>query len=145
MTLQSTRKNQQAQLETRQAQLFMIIYSQWNSQEYVQHYNEVQSHEITDFDEWESKFNSDLRYQTSFTVMNRFFEGVGVLVKRGLIDVSLVDDLMSGATMRWWENVGPMIVEGRVRWNWPQAVEYGEYLYNQIRPIVEEQHPEFKT
>jgi hypothetical protein len=38
-----------------------------------------------------------------------------------------------------------MVKEARVRENWPQLLEWIEYLYNQIKPIVEEQHPELKT
>ena len=37
MTLNNTRKNQQMQLETRQAQLFMNIYNTYRSKEYIEH------------------------------------------------------------------------------------------------------------
>jgi hypothetical protein len=33
----------------------------------------------------------------------------------------------------------------RKRLNYPQYGEWVEYLYNQINPIAEEQHPELKT
>jgi len=39
----------------------------------------------------------------------------------------------------------PMMVEWRERFNWPQAFEWAEYLYNEIKPIAEQQHPELKT
>lgn len=77
--------------------------------------------------------------------MGNFYEGIGVLVKRKLIDVNLVDDLMSGFILRSWEKIEPIIKEFRERENWPQAWEWIEYLYHQIKPIVEEQHPELKT
>jgi hypothetical protein len=35
-------------------------------------------------------------------------------------------------------------LEYRVRMNYPQRGEYVEYLYNQIKPIVDSQHPELK-
>jgi len=51
---------------------------------------------------------------------------------------------MSGETMRFWERFQPLIEEMRTRLNWPQAVEWVEYLYEQVRSIAEEQHPELR-
>ena len=39
----------------------------------------------------------------------------------------------------------PYIKERRVRDNYPQMYEHVEYLYNQIKQIAEQQHPELKT
>jgi hypothetical protein len=145
LTLRYTRRNQDLQLETRQAQLFMQIYSQWNSMEMGREYQRVIDSEWTDIDDFLEKDYTDIESKTGFRTVARFFEGIGVLVHRGLIDVTFVDDLMSGATIRYWEKIAPMIKEWRIRYNWPQAVEWVEYLYNQVKPIVEEQHPELKT
>jgi hypothetical protein len=38
-----------------------------------------------------------------------------------------------------------MFLERRKRLNSPSIAEWVEYLYNVIKPIVEEQHPELKT
>ena len=76
--------------------------------------------------------------------VNGYLEGIGVLVRRGLIDPSFVDDLMSGAIVNYWERFGPYMLEYRRR-DWPQAGEQIEYLYNQIKPIVERQRRELKN
>ena len=68
-----------------------------------------------------------------------FFEGVGVLVRRRLIDPSLVDDLMSGAIVQYWERFESILLERRRRLNWPQVGEQIEYLYNEVKPIAERQ------
>jgi hypothetical protein len=84
--------------------------------------------------------------RVSFSTIAIFFEGVGVLVKRKLVDPSLVDDLMSDMVLRFWEKFGePMIKIRQVRDNYPQYFEHVEYLYSVIKPIVESQHPELKT
>jgi hypothetical protein len=145
LTLRNTRRNQQLQLETRQAQLFMQIYSQWNTLEFGLQYEKTMRMEFTDFNDFNEKYLGDIEAYTGWRMMARFFEGIGVLVQRGLIDVTLVDDLMSGETMRFYERFQPLIKEFRERMNWPQAVEWVEYLYNQIRLIAEEQHPELRT
>jgi hypothetical protein len=142
MTLRYTRRNQDLQLETRQAQLFMQIYSQWNSLEMSRQYELIMEAEWTDIDDFLLKHYAGTEDRSRFRAVARFFEGIGVLVHRGLIDISFVDDLMSGATMRFWEKISPMMEEWRIRFNWPQSLEWVEYLYNQLKPIVEEQHPE---
>jgi hypothetical protein len=125
---------------TRQAQLFMQIYSQWYSKELCRQFEILMNMEWTDFDDFNRKMVSDIEYATALRMVSRFFEGVGLYVKRGLIDVTMVDDLMSGG-----EKYRSIMVEARVQWNWPQLLEWLEYLYNEIMSIVEEQHSELKT
>lgn len=68
-----------------------------------------------------------------------------MLVKRKLIDPYLVDDHMSGLITRLWEKSESYISGVRELRKWPQFAEYVEYLYYEIKPIVEKQHPELKT
>jgi hypothetical protein len=76
--------------------------------------------------------------------VNAYLEGIGVLVKRGLIEPSLVDDLMSSIVVGYWEKYRPYLLETRVRRNQSMMGEYIEFLYGQIKPIVESQHPELR-
>ena len=100
----------------------------------------------SDYDDYESKYgyrsNPDaavMRYK-----VGSYLEGLGVLVRRRLIDPSFVDDLMSGIIIRYWEKFSLQILEMRKRLNYPQAGEQIECLYNQIKPIAEKQHPELR-
>ncbi len=141
LNLRYTRRNQDLQLETRQAQLFMQIYNQWATMEMG-----IQ---------WENTLNNEWSYEdyhkynvediVGARMLARFYEGIGVLVKRNLIDIKLVDDLLSGDLMRYWEHIEPFMLEYRKHQNWPQAAEWVEYLYNQIKTIVKDQHPELIT
>jgi hypothetical protein len=123
---------------TRQAQLFMQLYNRWDSSEFVKFWFDFQDKEISDYE-------SDKEYAVAFRALARFIEGIGVLVKRNLIDITLVDDLMSANIIDFWETAGPAIRELRVQTNKPQYGEWAEYLYKRIKPIVEQQHPELKT
>jgi len=151
LTLQSqelTRKAQEQALETRQAQLFMYMYDHWSDPEFINHWDEIQRWEWTDYDDFSERYGSEVNPERyiSFSTIARFFEGVGVLVKRKLVDPTLVDDLMSGNVLRFWEKFGePMIKIRQVRTDYPQYYEHVEYLYSVIKPIVESQHPELKT
>ena len=148
LTLESQELSQKAQeqsLETRQAQLFMYMYDRWNDPEFLTHWNVIFSWEWTDYDAFREIHDSTVN-RVSFSSVAIFFEGVGVLVKRKLVDPSLVDDLMSGMLIRFWEKFGePTIKIRQVRDNYPQYFEHVEYLYDVIKPMVESQHPELAT
>ena len=62
-----------------------------------------------------------------------FLEGVGVLLHRKLIDISLVDDLLSGPIKMVWEKMKPIIEDARKQLKQPQYAEWVEYLYNEMK------------
>jgi hypothetical protein len=140
-----TIKAQEQALETRQAQLFMQIHSRITHPEFVQLFFEIFDWEYDDYEDYVEKYGSDVINRAKSAAIANYFEGVGVLVERGLIDASYVDDLMSGGLMRYWEKVEPFVTEDRIRLNWPQSLEYVEYLYNRVKEIYDRQHPELKT
>jgi hypothetical protein len=146
-TLRNTRKNQDLQLETRQAQLFMQIYRTWSSRETINIRKELQNWEWTDYDDFIRKYGPESNPEawTSFQELANFYEGIGVLINRQLIDPAFVDDLMSGATLWGWETFGEIVKDFRVRANAPYFYEFWEYLYNAVSAIAHEQHPELKT
>jgi len=139
--------NTRTTLQTRQAQLFMPIHSQFYSRDFIKAIQDIIfDYEWKDYEDFQMKYDrkANLEAYTSRMATASFFEGVGVLVKRRLIDASFVDDLMSGYIMRYWEKMNPIVNETRLRLKWPQYGEYIEYLYNQIKPIVERQNPELR-
>jgi hypothetical protein len=153
LTLRYTRRNQELTLkaqeqalETRQAQLFMSIYSTYSSAEFHKAYREILNCQWKDYDDFQSKYGFEVNPDADAKgrMINAYFEGVGVLMKRGLIDPSIVDDLISGVIIRYWEKYEPYILEYRKRRDWPQAGEHVEYLYNKIKPIASKQREELQ-
>jgi len=140
-----TQKTQEQALETRQAQLFMYIYDKWSSREYIDVRNEYATWEWTDYDDFMQKYGNNVEASAIFSQAATMFEGIGVLIKRKLIDPSMVDDLMSGATLMGWEEFGSVVKERRVRENKPYYFEFWEYLYDEVSSIAHKQHPELKT
>jgi len=145
--LSNANKTQQMQLETRQAQLFMPIYSTYHSEEYIKAFSEIMTWKYDSYDDYMAKYGLDVNPEAYMMYRKVFgyLEGLGVLVRRGLIDPSLVDDLMSGFIIGYWQKLEPYIVERRKRLNWPQVGEQIEYLYNQVKPIAERQRRELTT
>jgi len=144
MTLKAQQNNMKQTLETRQAQILMSLYSKFQDPEFADAWEEVQTWEWKDYDDFTAKYgrkSSPEKYR-QLTVIGNFFEGLGVLVKRGFIDPTLVDDLMSMYVIGFWQKMEPYLREVRVRLNSPTTAEYMEYLYDVIYKIWMQQHPE---
>jgi len=147
LTVRNAQRNQRLQLETRQAQLFMPIYSTYQSEDHIKAVSEISRWEWEDYDDFLAKYGEEANPEAymMYRKIFGFLEGLGVLVRRGLIDPSLVDDLMSGLVISYWEKFEPIFVERRRHLNWPQVAEQIEYLYHQVQPIAERQIRELIT
>ena len=127
-------------LQTRQAQLFMQLYSKWQDKEFNKSKHFVMTYPIRSYEDYEGIFRDEEK-GTTFRVVGTFLEGLGVLVKRGLVDKRFVDDMMSGDIIGFWEKYREVVFEERRRMNYPQALEWAEYLYNVVKPLSVKQHP----
>ena len=67
-------------------------------------------------------------------------EALGIYIKHGYINPEIVDDFISGYIVRIWIKFKPFVYGFRENQNRPAAFEHVEYLYEQIKPIYEEQH-----
>jgi hypothetical protein len=118
-------------LETRQAQLFLQLYSKYYDREWVSALQRALYIDFKDFDDWWAKYGpSNPEALQSFDIISHYFEGAGVLVKKGLLDPTMVAELVSEELSDYWEKYGPVIKEYRKRSNKPKAGENQEYLYD---------------
>ena len=91
----------------------------------------------TDYDEFIEKYGSEKNpdaWAIWFSVA-AFFNGVGVLVGRNLIDIDLVEELLGNITDRMWTVMGPVLKEWREQGTTQKMRKYEllhgfEYLYN---------------
>jgi hypothetical protein len=154
LTLQSqelTRKAQEQAVETRQAQLFMNIYNQsFANQEWLNAYNKVMTTPWETFEDYR-KFvdfltpdSSDKEYLEAQSFVTSFYEGLGVFVKEGLVDIRMIALTMTWMTKSLWERLAPVVYESRKRYNYPRMLSEFEYLYDELMKYIEE-HPELKT
>lgn len=121
---------------TRQAQLFMQLYNRLNDKDFCESYGMVLwRFEWEDFDDWQRKYHpkADLETWTSWVSVARFFSGIGTLVKRKLIDIGLVDNIMGGPVIWTWEKMEPIVKEIKVNLKRPQLWDDFEHLYNEIK------------
>jgi hypothetical protein len=131
---------QEQALETRQAQLFMSIYTRANEVEFWKNFIEIQQWEWESFEEYNEKYEVPTEMRAMFNSVGTFFEGMGVMIKRNLIDVTVVDDLLSGPILSLWQKFEPIILEERRRRNMPTIWEWFGYLYEEVRKVAEKEH-----
>jgi len=142
MTLNNTRKSQlltqkaqEQALETRQAQLFMNLYEVYRSIEFRRLYYEIRGWSWTNPEEWREKYsipNNPEAASKFFSVMG-YFEGMGLLVKKGLVDVEMVDELLKILVYGIWEQYRDIVFETRQRMKLPHYLANYEYLYDELK------------
>jgi len=104
-----------SQNNTRKAQLFMQIYNRFQDKEFLRQNIEIMNMEWVDFDDFWEKYGLIVNPEATSLIFSvgTYFEGIGVMVKEKLIDVKLVDDLMTGLVVRYWEKLEPIIPRKR--------------------------------
>ena len=136
-----TLKAQEHATETRQAQLFMDHYKLDTSQEFGKIVMElIWLWNWDDYDDLVKKYGpvsgSVDNYSKMISVCLHF-DGLGVQVKNGLLNIDNVYDLYSNRLIPFWEKFAPVIIEARRRGNAPQIYEHFEWLYYELKKIRE--------
>ena len=116
------------QTKVRQTDLIMKLYVQFNSLEFQKMWKEVLSREAKDYDDYHEKYG-----RTEATAVGMFFEGIGILLKRKLIDIELVDDMFTTPIKWTWEKIEDRTLELRKIRNQQEILEWFEYLYSEMK------------
>lgn len=128
--------------EIHETRLFMQIYDHRTDVESWRQYCEIVNQMgWKDYDDFLQKYGSTNNPE-AFEVwqsMGCYFSGIGVLVRRKLIDIGFVYDLMPNMPIRWWSKVEPIIRAIRERWDLPEHMKEAEYLCNELMKIKEQQ------
>ncbi|TRO48961.1 hypothetical protein E2P65_01945 [Candidatus Bathyarchaeota archaeon] len=148
LTLESqelARKSQEHALETRHTQMFMQIYNEsHNNPSFIDAYTRLAGYDIRTYEEFLAIMEDEDNNKASARV-GMFYEGVGVLVREGYLNIRLFALLMTGMTRSWWERIyKSWIEEGREKRNFRRWMSESEYLYKELMKYIEE-NPELKT
>jgi hypothetical protein len=91
--------------------------------------------EFADYDDFVKRYgkiHSDKPEQTAFLTVGNYFEGLGLLAKRGLVDVDLIYEFWTGDIADIWNKIKPLIEGMRKESKFPVALNI-EYLYNEMK------------
>ena len=149
-TRELTLKAQENALETRETQLFMSVFNKFTSREFTTALGRVLSWEYEDFDDFHDKYGwllevgrlkkeGDIDFDdfADFNMLINWYEGLGVLVRRGLISSNLVFEIMYGTVGMFYRKFEPFILELRELSN-ANALQDLEYIYREINRLREE-------
>jgi hypothetical protein len=115
----------------------MQIYNWWSTKATAEQYGKVRyNYSFKDRADWIKQMSGDkntlsnLDMYSDMQSMANFFEGIGVLVQRGLINPDLVEDLLANRIIWWWEKWRIISEGARVNLGDPKLHDHTEYLYN---------------
>ena len=125
------------QSKMRQTDLVMNLYSEFGSKEFAEAIPKFMTLKFKDFKDFQDKYPTDTfalsEAGISYYMYCLFFEKVGLLLHRKLIDIKLVDDLFSIPIKQFWEKARSIVEGVRKETNLPQYWEWFEYLYNEMK------------
>ena len=116
------------QTKIRQTDLIMRLYSSYGSREFQEAFWKFMSREYKGYSDYEKQYG-----WAEAVEVGTFFEGIGVLLKRKLTNIQLVDDLFTTPIKLSLEKMKPLVDESRKHWNSTAAYEWFEYLYNEMK------------
>lgn len=91
----------------------------------------VCSIEYKNYDDYVEKY-SDKPEHLMLRMLGNYFEGIGILVNKKLVDADIVYSFWGDIIESSWEKIKPMIGDMRKDENAPNMFEFWEYLYNEM-------------
>jgi hypothetical protein len=133
-TRELTLQAQEQALETRQAQLFMQQYRDTANTETQMLAWELQSWEWADPADFMEKYWSDPSKQAKWVTFMLYMNGLGILLNENYIPAELQYkmDQDGVATLMFWFQWEPVIMELRKRRNNPDLMKYFEYYVGEM-------------
>jgi len=113
----------------------MRLYAYFGQPEFVEHYHRVTT--------WKHKTYASFRKRgsrddyRSLIVVSVFFENMGLLLKRGLAPIDLLDDLLSGPILEAWPKLRPIWIGLRQEHDHPAWAEWFEFFYEAMSRRME--------
>ena len=88
-----------------------------------------------DYDDYEDYLqkHGDPVGDRSYYVITEYYNGLGFLLHRGLVDIEEIEYLLSGTVSQTWEKVQPVVEGMRRYYGFSDLCEWFEYLYQRVR------------
>ena len=126
------------QNRTRQAQLFMQLFDKYREKERWRDGWELLQMEWTDVNDFFNRYDSSVdmdNFEKRYSVWS-FYDGIGMLLKKGLVDKEMIYYLMGGYGGFWnWEKFKDVIQASRERMNNPDHFAMFEYFGEEMQKM----------
>jgi hypothetical protein len=122
---------------TRQAQLFNQVYQTFSTTDLHKNYMELLNYEWEDYMDFERKYgsNTNLDSYSKRAALWLWFNGIGLLVQKKLIDPEMVYFTAGNQALWTWAKFEPIIKEICRRYNVSDSLMHFEYLVKEMRKI----------
>ena len=136
MTLRNTRRNQDLQLETRSLQLFMQLFQQMNTPDFLKNYIEILNWEWDAYHDFEMKYGSDYNEEAWAKRVSwlRRYNVIGLMLRDKRIDAEFLFDFIGTGVINLWKKYEPIIMEQRVSYV-PYIFQWFEYLADEMNRV----------
>ena len=129
------------QTRARQVQTFNTIFNQMINQDFIRMQQELLRMEWNSYDDFEQKYGSDFNLDNTakrYTLWY-FWDGIGHLYRKGLIDKDTMYTLGTSGAVTWvWDKFRSIIYEIRRRYNLHNLGENFEWLVLQLNDMMVE-------
>ncbi|UCG35915.1 MAG: hypothetical protein JSV64_04580 [Candidatus Bathyarchaeota archaeon] len=120
-------------VKARQTDLALRLYSHFGSKEFLEARRTVMELEFKNYNDYVKKYGRFGRVEAVSQVC-MFFQGMGVLLHRKLLSISLIDELFSPISIKIiWEKMKPVVEGWRKQFNEPRTLERFENLCNELK------------
>ena len=114
----------------RQEEMVIRSYDPFMDEAFTRAYWRVQAWDFETFDAFQAQARVD--DWATLDLVATFFEMMGVLYKRKLAKLDLIDDLMAGSLLVTWQKLAPLIEGYRVSASVPDYAQWFEHLAQQL-------------
>jgi len=129
-------------VRTRHTDLVMRLYSTWQSKEFSEATLKVWNLEFKDYNDFVKKYGpwySETEVYIAFRMVCNFFDGIGILLIRRLVDIEIVASLFTKSVKTTWEKVRLLVEGGERQMGTTGLFGDFEYLYNELKKREQQQ------
>lgn len=106
----------------------MRLYSTLSNRQWLESWDKVRDSEYRGQEEYKKRYGL-----VDLNAVNTYYELIGVLLRKKLIDTCLVTELYTWTAKRLWEKIKPFAEDLRNKHNDPSLYSNIEYLYNETQ------------
>lgn len=123
---------------SRQAGLYMQLYSSFRSPEFLKSMSQIlYVYNWDGFEDFNSKFSpeADLETSNKITSVLLLFEIIGGLIRQGFLDIKVIEEQVGVAFLPIWVKLGPVLMAEREYRGLPKLWNECEYLFNRLSGV----------
>ncbi len=100
--------------------------------EVIEYITKIWSLEFKDFEEYLENYGDPLSDKALHTITG-YYDGLGFLLHKRLIDIETIEYIVSGSSTGVWEKLKPITEGMRKQYSMPELFKWFEYLYNELQ------------